>query len=98
MLKHPIARTTFMWDATAAFAEVQPEFAPLVEAWLRPLWSLVSDAHFACRCLTGEEKMEKLDRMLTLHRVVEILRAGGGFDLRIATLIPVPGEDSDEGL
>lgn len=96
MLKHPTTRTAFMWDATAAFAEVQPEFAPLVEAWLRPLWRLVSDAHFACRCLTGEEKMEKLDRMLTLHRVVEILRAGGGFDLRIATLIPVPGGDSDE--
>ncbi|KAJ7349028.1 hypothetical protein DFH08DRAFT_133966 [Mycena albidolilacea] len=98
VLKHRIARTTFMWDATAAFAEVQPEFAPLVGAWLRPLWRLVSDAHFACRCLTGEEKMEKLDSMLTLDRVVEILRAGGGFDLRIATLIPVPGEDSDEGL
>jgi len=98
LLKHPKEREAFMWDATEVFAKVEPKFAPLIEAWLRPLWLLVSEAHFACRRLTEEEREEKLESMLTFNRAVEILRADGGFDLRIATLIPVPGEDSDEGL
>ncbi|KAF8191488.1 hypothetical protein K438DRAFT_891805 [Mycena galopus ATCC 62051] len=97
LLKRQKEREAFMWDPTEVFAEIKPEFAPLVEAWLRPLWQLVSEAHFACRTLTGETRREKLESILTFDRIVEILRHGadGAFDLRIASLIPVPGDDSD---
>ncbi|KAF7353719.1 hypothetical protein MVEN_01057100 [Mycena venus] len=98
VLKHPKEREAFMWDASETFVQVQPEFATLIEAWLRPMWVLVSEAHFACRGRTGEERAEKLESMLAFNRIVKILRGDGGFDLRIATSIPVPREDSHEEL
>jgi hypothetical protein len=97
LLKHPKERETFMWDASDVFAKIDANFEPLIEAWLRPLWLLVSEAHFACRRLPEEERNAKLEVMLTLNQVVKILRADGDFfDLRIAASIPVPGGDSDE--
>ncbi|KAJ7243415.1 hypothetical protein B0H12DRAFT_1325838 [Mycena haematopus] len=99
VMKHRKEREAFMWDPSQIFATIRPECAPLVQVWLRPLWLLLSEAHFACRSMTGEERAERLDSMLTFDRVVNILRAYGGVsDLRIATLVPLPGCHSDEEL
>ncbi|KAJ6606368.1 hypothetical protein DFH09DRAFT_7056 [Mycena vulgaris] len=98
IVKHPKERESFMWDATEIFARVGAEFAPLVEAWLRPLWVLVSEGHFVCRFMREEERSERLDGLLTFSKVVAILRGEGDLNLRIAALIPVPADDSNEGL
>lgn len=96
LLKHPKERESFMWDATEIFARIGTQFEPLIEAWLKPLWMLVSEAHFTCRNMPEEDRCDRLDGLLTLNKVVEIIRGEGDHDLRIAALIPLPsGEDSD---
>ncbi|KAJ7677251.1 hypothetical protein B0H17DRAFT_1207166 [Mycena rosella] len=98
VLKHPKDRESFMWDAAEIFGAVRAEFKPLVEAWLQPIWVLLSEARFSCRFLPEEEKSAKLDRVLTLNRVLDILQRKGDFDVRMAALIPVPADGSGEGV
>ncbi|KAJ7778623.1 hypothetical protein DFH07DRAFT_1056052 [Mycena maculata] len=96
LVKHPKERESFMWDATDAFAQISAEFQPLIEVWLIPLWMLLSEAQFACRLVPDEQKSEKLDGILTWDKIADIIRGEGVNDLRIAALIPVPGEDDSD--
>ncbi|KAJ7491196.1 hypothetical protein FB451DRAFT_634014 [Mycena latifolia] len=96
VVKHPKDRESFMWDATHIFAGVSAKFKPLVEAWLRPFWMLLSEGHFLCRFLHKEERSKKLGEMVTVNQVIDSLR-GEDVDVRIAALIPLPADKSDEG-
>ncbi|KAJ7090376.1 hypothetical protein B0H15DRAFT_262268 [Mycena belliarum] len=96
VLKHPRDREAFMWDATSVFKGVGAEFAPLIEAWLRPLWVQLSEAHFLCRLMAEDDRNRKLDDFLTFNKLLDILRTGDA-DARIPALIPIPDEDFDEG-
>ncbi|KAJ6500632.1 hypothetical protein C8R45DRAFT_1210375 [Mycena sanguinolenta] len=98
VLKHRKEREAFMWNPLSIFAAVRPEFAPLIDVWVGPLLTLVSQAHWTCRGMKGEERKEILESMLTFDKVLKILRAPGGFDLRIARLVPLPECHPDEEL